>query len=164
MLIRSQDKMSLRNYDGIFIDRTNKNNIYGDINNQESWYLVGKYSSETETMNVLNNIHRFMDSCGDNCSKCYEMPKAESETEKGNGKDKTAYYKNCDWCMYRNNINVCNYCTDGNKWDHWCANCAHYMGDNGYARRTAINTVNCVDRNKWEPSDEYRAEREKGDK
>jgi len=54
--IRSQNKLSLRNYNGVFIDSTRIGTICGDANNEESWYTIGEYSSDKRALEVLNNI------------------------------------------------------------------------------------------------------------
>lgn len=77
MWIRSQDKLSLRNYNGVFIDQTNRKVICGDANEcSESWFFIGTYSSEERALEVLNNIQEVM-MCEKALyveKKCYEMP------------------------------------------------------------------------------------------
>lgn len=79
MWIRSQNKSSLRNYNGLFIDQTNKKVICGDANdNGESWFTIGEYSSEEKALEVLNNIQDVMivnsGKVNDTKINCYEMP------------------------------------------------------------------------------------------
>lgn len=60
MWIRSQDGMSLRKHDGIFINHLNGKEVCGDANFQEednqSYFVLGKYKTEERALEVLEHI------------------------------------------------------------------------------------------------------------
>lgn len=73
MWIRSQDKESLRQYKGIFIDGTDKKNICGDnFVDTKSWFILGQYKSEERAKEVLDDIQHYL------ADICYYKLKASS--------------------------------------------------------------------------------------
>lgn len=61
MWIRSQEGMSLRQYDGIFINYQRQTEICGDsksleIDSDESYFVLGRYESKERALEVLDEI------------------------------------------------------------------------------------------------------------
>lgn len=58
--IRSQDKLSLREYGGICIDYHGRKHIYGDAKFQEEgaepYFVLGEYETEERAIAVLDEI------------------------------------------------------------------------------------------------------------
>lgn len=61
MWIRSQEGMSLRQYDGIFINYHNKTEVCGDsksleVDSDESYFTLGRYETKERALEVLDEI------------------------------------------------------------------------------------------------------------
>jgi len=76
MWIRSQDKNSLRNYQGISGD---SDTIWGDANNSNDSYVLGQYNTKDRVREVLDDIQWWIayddtSACKNNRHTIYQMP------------------------------------------------------------------------------------------